>query len=90
MDDTVSSTSIPSTAEENSLDYTGYYLIFRTPFPPKKLVHSGSLDPRSPPPPPINFVHASHSDHVDKVGHVAAAPSHLACPNRGALPSNLS
>ena len=38
------------------------------------------------PPPPINFVHA-HIQHMDKVGHVAAAPGPLACPSRGARPS---
>ena len=30
-----------------------------------------------PPPPPINFVQASHILHMDKVGHVAAAPGKL-------------
>ena len=43
MDDTVSSTSIPSAAEENSLDYTGYFLNFWTPFSPIKIVHTGNL-----------------------------------------------
>ena len=43
----------------------------------------------SPPPSPINFVHA-HIKHMDKVGHVAAAPGPLASPNRGARPPSLS
>ena len=43
-----------------------------------------------PPPPPINFVHASHIQHMDKVGHVAAAPGPLASYSRGARPPSLS
>ena len=42
------------------------------------------------PPPPINFVHATHILHMNKVGHVAAAPGPLACPSRGARPPSMS
>ena len=41
-----------------------------------------------PPPPPINFLH-DHIQHMDKVGHVAAAPGPLACPSRGDRPPSL-
>ena len=33
----------------------------------------------------INFVHA-HIQHMDKVGHLGAAPGPLACPSRSARP----
>ena len=36
------------------------------------------------PPPLINFVHGYHVYHMGLIGHVAAAPSPLACPSRGA------
>ena len=36
------------------------------------------------PPHNINFVHASHIEHMNKAGHVAAAPGTLACPSRSA------
>ena len=42
-----------------------------------------------PPPPPINFLRA-HIQHMEKVGHVAAAPGPLACPSRSARPPSLS
>ena len=38
-----------------------------------------------PPPSPINFLRA-HIQHMEKVGHVAAAPGPLACPSRSARP----
>ena len=38
----------------------------------------------------IIFVNGSHMQHMDKIGHVAAAPGPLACPSRSALPRNCS
>ena len=49
-----------------------------------------SIDVLDPPPPPINFLHGSHVYHIDIIGHVAAAPSSLACFSRSACPQSLS
>ena len=38
----------------------------------------------------IIFVNGSHMQHMDKIGHVAAAPAPLACSSSGARPLRLS
>ena len=38
----------------------------------------------TPPHPPFNFVHGSHMQYMDIIGHVAQAASPLACPSHSA------